>query len=667
MPREIKQNLTGGSDSARRRWRRVEDVDEWGSPRDLSSLTAGHFELAGEVFRAGDVLYRTTGDTVGEGGMGVAYFVDRKDADGSLSRAVAKLYWTQLIERNDHDPVARRHFEHNLDVLRRLRGIRDLHLMPIWAAEPIEDNFLVISPYLGEPLATLLDDEMSAQQRVSLVLQATRGLRTLHSHSIVHNDVTPHNILVGDPDEHAVVLFDFDLSVATDLLHDPTYQGHFDARVIGAPEYSVSPEVLDPLLVSGPIAPQRDIYAVGTCLWSLFTEASIYGDVPDLAALLERIAGGMVKNGVSSIEFPDEVPRPLRAIIARCMELDPADRYPDAGALILALERAHAQLSPRSRSRFRTTLGYVQPERGVKLSDVIARRVDPSVDPDEIRRVQALLQRFGYLVERSLGRVKRHPIFVVTPDPNLVITGRFRGVNTYRKIVTCIDLRDRDDADEYLLEWTGCVMPILESVRTQHLTALHRVEVDRPSGSLLLFSEHIADPRFGGDLTDQELSLREGLGLGFIVVDQVARLHEHGLAHNNVALSSLLFKGYPRTGEAYPFFVGLVDPSFAGEDLLRDVQRLAGMAAGFLHPSAIAEAGPDHRAHVEELTGELSSISQGAVALPPVTAVRRKIGDALAAVEPNFGVVRANDGDPVAFAHMMIGHALYRRLWKSKP
>ncbi len=644
----------------------MEAVGDWGMPRDLSSLTAGHFEMSGEVFRAGDDLYRTTGESVGEGGMGVAYFVDRQEAGGRATRAVAKLYWSHLIERTDHDPVARRHFEHNLEVLRRVRGIHDLHLMPLWATESIEDNFLVISPYKGEPLATLLDEELSPQERVGMVLQATRGLRTLHAHSIVHNDFTPHNILVGGADEQTV-LFDFDLSVATDLLQEPTYQGHFDGRVIGSPEFSVSPEVLDPLLVRGPIAPQRDIYAVGTTLWSMFTDASIYGDVPDLAALLARIAGGMVKNGVSSIEFPEEVPRPVRAIIARCMELDPGDRYPDTGALILDLERAHTQLSPRSRSRFRTTLGYVQPERGVKLSDVIDRRVNPSVTADEIRRVQSVLQRFGYLVERSLGRVKGHPIFVVAPDPNLVITGRFRGVNTYRKIVTCIDVRDRDDADDYLLEWTGFVMPILDSVRTQHLTALHRVEVDRPSGSLLLFSEHIADPRFGGDLADQELSLREGLGLGFIVVDQVARLHEHGLAHNNVALSSLLFKGYARTGEAYPFFVGLVDPSFAGEDLLRDVQRLAGMAAGFLHPSAVAEAGPDHRRQVEELTGELSSISQGAVALPPVDRLRHEIGDALAAVEPNFGVVREHDGDPVGFAHMMIGCALYRRLWKSKP
>lgn len=639
---------------------------EWGAPRDITSLSFEDFDQAGEVFRIGQSVYRTTGKTAGQGGMGVAYLIERReDGKRDTERCVAKLYWDQLLEHVEHDETAQAHFQHNVDVLRRLRGIRDIHIMPIYAAEPLGANFLLISPYLGEPLSTLVDLDLSPRQRVAMVLQAVRGLRTLHDHHIVHNDFTPQNILVGDPEKHAAVLFDFDLAVATDMLGEPTYLEHYAERIIGAPEYSVSPEVLDPLLVRQKIRPQRDIYAVGTALWSMFTDASVYGEAPDLASLLRRIADGVVKCGQSYIDFPDEVPRAVRAIITRCLERDPMDRYPSTDALVRDLEVAQQELSQKSRSRFRTTLSYVRPERSVRIGDVIDQRLDPSVSADEIRRAQNVLARYGYVLEKSLGRSKDHPIYVAAPDPNLVVTGRFTGVNTYRKVVTAIDMRPLADADEFAVEWLGCIMPILERVRTEHLTALHQCVVDRPSATLLLFSEHIDDPRFGNALDGQDLSLREALGLGIIVVDQVARLHEHGLAHNNVALSSLMFKGFARTGEAHAFFVGLVDPSFAGEDLLRDVQRLAGIVGGFFGPAALSEAGPDQRRHIQSLSQRLEAVARGTSGVPAIGALERMLGDALAALERNFAVVREHGGDPVGFAGLLVRRALYRRLWAS--
>lgn len=643
-------------------------MDDWGPPSDRAVLSYRDFQTPGVVVQLGEAIYRTTGRTVGEGGMGVAYLIERRELGRrETTRAVAKLYWDQLLEHVEKDPVAQAHFEHNVQVLARLQQIDDLHLMPIFAAERLDKNFLVISPYLGEPLATLIDQDMSPRQRLGLVLQAARGLRTLHDHHIVHNDFTPHNILVGDPESHAAVLFDFDLAVATDLVGNESYLDHYSERIVGAPEYSVSPEVLDPILIRQPIAPQRDIYAVGTTLFSMFTEASIYGDAPDLASLLRKINEGVVRCGVSYIDFPDEVPREIRGIVVRCLERDPADRYPTTSALIRDLERAHDLLSPKSRSRFRTTLDYVHVDRSVKLKDVIETRADHSIEPDEVRRAQGILQRFGYLLEKSLGRVKDHTIYVAVPDPTLVVTGRFKGPNTYRKVVTLIDLRDREDSEEYIVEWMGCIMPILETVRAGHLTALHRVAVDRPSASLILFSEHVDDPRFGPGLEGEELGLREALGLGLIIIDQVARLHEHGLAHNNVRLESLVFKGYPKTGEAEPLFVGLVEPSFAGEDLLRDVQRLADIISKLIHPASIAEAGPEHRPRVQRLAEDLRAIATGTVGLGPIAGLRKKLGDCLASLDDNFGLVREHGGDPVGYARVLVRHSLYRRLWKSKP
>ena len=640
-------------------------VSEWASPREVSAMTAEDFLVPGEVFRVGDDLYRTTGATVGEGGMGAAYFLDhRKVGSERVARAVAKVFWEEFLTQVDRDPVARRHFDHAVKVIRRLRSLTNLHLMPMLAAETIADNFLQISPYYGKPFSAVVDDAMSPRQRVAVLLQAVRGLRVLHDQGIVHSDFTPRNILIGDPKEHAAVVFDFDLCVDIAALGEVSYLEHYEERIVGAPEYSLPPELLDPVLMQLPVSPRRDVYAVGTTLYSLFTNSSIYGDVRDLPSLLRRIADGIVHRGAAAIDFPADLPDPVRTVIIGCLERDPGNRFGDAGEVVVALERVLSRLSVKSKSRFRTTLAYTHAARFVRLKDVIDSRPDDSVTVGEIRGAQLCLQRYGYLLEKSLGRVKGYPIYLALPDPTLVASGRFVGDNTYRKIVTAIDVRDRPDAEEFVGQWLGRIKPILDSVRAAHLTVLHRVVVDRPSGTLLLFSEHIDDPRFGGDLGDEELTLGEALSLGIIVVSQVARLHEHGLAHNNVKLSSLLFKGFAETGEVKPAFVGLVSPSFLAADLAEDVRRLAEMVHTLIRPSRVQAQPRGQRPALTALAANLDAIASGEVAVADISALLTLLFDGLTMIERNFGVVIANGGDPIAFANMMVRHSLYWRLWR---
>ncbi len=623
----------------------------------------------GVVFATHEARYRTMGKPVGEGGMGTAFLLAREDpSTGEVTAAVAKLFREELMAQIAQDPASRRHFDHHLDVLARVEQIDDLHVMPLYASSSVRDNHLLLSPFLGPPLIELLlADELSPRQRVGLVLQAARGLRTLHEHRIVHGDVTPNNILTGDPSARAAVVFDFDLSVVLDLIGGVSYLDHYEERVVGSPQYSIPPEMLDPVLVQRPVSFQRDIYSIGTALYGLFTDVPIYGDAPDLPSLLRRIAEGVVRHGVSRIEFPDDLPMAIRSVIVRCLERDPLDRYADTQELVRDLERAHHQMSAKGRSKYKATLTYGYGQKLLKLNDIFKGRRDDSVGIDEIRRAQTTLARHGYLLEMSLGRVKGHPIYTAAPDPVLLASGRFNEANTYRKIVTIIDLRGKPDPEAFVAEWLGRIKPILDKVRMAHLTALHRVAIDRESHELLLFSEYLDDPRFGTELARHELTLHEALGLGLIIVDQVQRLHEHGLAHNNVTFASLLFKGFPETGEAKPTFVGLVAPSFASDALAEDVHCLAGIVQSLLPTSRLDELPDDRRPSLEALAGNLDALATGSVTVPPIAGLRMLIEDGLTLIEDNFGVVRANGGDPVAFAHMMVRHSLYRRLWKSKP
>jgi tRNA A-37 threonylcarbamoyl transferase component Bud32 len=640
-------------------------MEAWRDPRPLAELASADFDVAGATFAVGELEFRTTGERVGEGGMGHAYHLDaRRVGDHAPVKAVAKLFRWEFLAQLRQDEVARRYFEHSQLVLDRLARLRHLHVLPVLASSAIADNHVVITPFAGEALVALvLQDRLSPAERVQLTLGAVRGLRAMHDAGLVHGDFTLRNILVHTREhKRNALLFDFDLTLALDQLAGKSYAEWYGGRIVGAPEYSLCPEQIDEVLEHGPLSVRRDIYAVGTALFNLFSDDSVYGDCADLPSLLEAIKGGVVRKGRSRVPYPEHMPKVLGEIIDTCLERDPAHRYPDASALIRALELAVVQVHGDGKSRQRTTLGYFQVERKTRLAQIFAERPDPTVSFETLQTMQLALARQGYVLVNSLGRVKGHAIFAAAPDPTLVATGRFPG-NPYRKIVTAIDLRDRADADAVVADWLGRILPVLQDVRS-HLTALHKVVYDRPAGQLLLFSEMLENPRFGTDLERADLGLEEALALAVIVTAQIARLHAHGIAHNNVTLRSLLFKELGETGQVRPLFVGLVEPSFDPAHVIEDVRRLAGLWHGLLRRSRLADAPAAARPRLDELLAVLEGFEHGDGAAPTIGQLRDLLEQGLARLDDNFALVRRHGGDPLAYADVLTRHALHRHLWR---
>src|SRR5262249_10555737 len=154
------------------------------------------------------------------------------------------------------------------------------------------------------------------------------------------------------------VVFDFDLSVIPELLapEDRNYASYYQGRVLGSPEFSIAPELLDDVLGLEPISPRIDVYAAGTALFALFTELSVYGEAPDLPALSFRLVEGVVRSGESRVPYPEAVPKELRPIIDGCLEREPAARFADAGALLTAVEHALSEMpAPAETEELRTT------------------------------------------------------------------------------------------------------------------------------------------------------------------------------------------------------------------------------------------------------------------------------------------------------------------------
>lgn len=638
----------------------------WDTPRPLAELSSADLGRPGVVFRCGQMLYRTSGTDLGRGGMGTVSLLERRRADGGpVSEAVGKVFHPEYLLQLRTDELTR---HDHAQVLRNLDGIAALEhpsLLPLMVSAPIADNHLTVTPRMPETLrAAIARGALGRRRRVELLLQVLRGLRALHGAGYLHRDITLRNMLV-DRDLSRALLFDFDLCLALSDVRNMSYKERYKGRVFGSPGYSVAPEILDTALMESEIGPALDIYGVGSALFGLFSDQLPYGEAGDMWGLLLRISDGVVRSGVSYIDYPESVPRAVRPIIEGCLERDPARRTGSVDEVIAALEAVLDDIDDtRVPVPFARTLRYG--DAAARLQAVRDARRDHTVTEVMIATADQVLARHGYQIFRALGRVKDCPIFLAAPSPELVAQGEFPDLNLYPKIVTVVNLASEpeDERDELVELWLSRYVPILKRARQGLLTPLHRASYDADAELLLLFSEYVDDARFGPDLEAHDLSLEEALGLGYLVGRQVVRLHERGLAHNNIGARSLLLKGLRDRRVVHPAMVGLVAPSLSDDDMAADVRHLAALALSWVREDRVAGAPAHARERLEHTRRRLDAMATDEARLvPTVLEFLAVIADGLSAIDFNFGVLRENGGDLDAYALLLVSHALYGRLW----
>src|SRR5690349_19626952 len=133
----------------------------------------------------------------------------------------------------------------------------------------------------------------------------------------------------------------------------------------------------------------------------------------------------------------------------------------------------------------------------------------PALGPDITKEVFISAERavnaWGYNVERGLGRVRGHAVFLAAPRPDMVAAGTFPDANIFPKLVTVIDLTKVTDPRKLVEDWQQYFWPILKRVRQGLLTPLHKVIYDANTSTLLLFTEYVDEPRFGDRVAELDL------------------------------------------------------------------------------------------------------------------------------------------------------------------
>jgi len=183
---------------------------------------------------------------------------------------------------------------------------------------------------------------MAQSEAVPLFAALARGLEAVHEQGVLHRDIKPQNIVVGD--DGAGRLMDFGLATLADAsaLTAITKTG----TVMGTALY------IPPELIVGQASDRRsDVYQLGLTL-----HFALVGDVPflgnDLHVVIARTAATFDAFAGAAGRQVDEG---LRNIVARAIALSPDDRYATAADFASALDAWRPGLSvepPPFRERY---------------------------------------------------------------------------------------------------------------------------------------------------------------------------------------------------------------------------------------------------------------------------------------------------------------------------
>jgi serine/threonine-protein kinase len=257
-------------------------------------------------------------DLLGRGGMGVVY----KAWHLRLNRAVA-------LKMLLAGPCARpEELERFLRESQAVAGLRHANIVQVYDAGEVDGRpYFTMELVEGGNLAEQTQGvPQPARQAAALVATLADAVQAAHQSGIVHRDLKPANILLSRDGTPKVT--DFGLARRLEGDGGLTLSG----LPVGTPSY-MAPEQARGQKAA--IGPATDVYALGAILYELLTGRPPFRAESATATLQQVVAD----EPVPPARLNPQVPRDLATICLKCLEKDPAKRYPSAAALADDLRR----------------------------------------------------------------------------------------------------------------------------------------------------------------------------------------------------------------------------------------------------------------------------------------------------------------------------------------
>ena len=283
-------------------------VDDLGAPK-----------YPGKGFSIGEYVIS---ETLGHGAMATVYL-----ATDSTGHEVALKVFQEgpgvsetMLER----------FRREAEASKKLR--RHPHIMTIYATG-LDGPYHYIAMESVRNSKTFEDalenTPMNVPTIVQIIIKIARALQYAHMHHIVHRDVKPTNIMIDEFGEP--LLSDFGVA---ELIDWPSCT--MTGALTGTPLY-MSPEQAR----SERVGPASDIYSMGVVLYEAVTGVLPYSTqhCSPVKDVLEAVKNEQPRRPRL---FRKDISPELEAVMLKALEKNPKDRYVDAEAFAVDLERALA-------------------------------------------------------------------------------------------------------------------------------------------------------------------------------------------------------------------------------------------------------------------------------------------------------------------------------------
>ena len=253
---------------------------------------------------------------LGKGGMGVVHLAMSRGPQGFTKLLVLKIMRRELLG----EPELLQMFLEEARISARLAHPNIVHVFEVGEHEGCP---CIVMEYLeGQPLSSMLvraPEKPPLPLHLQVLAKALAGLHAAHelrdydgtSLKLVHRDVSPHNLFVLFDGQVKVLDFGIAKAVGSEV----------ETRT-GSPKGKIrymSPEQL----IRDPLDRRADVFSVGVLMWEALARRRMWGEMEE-----GEVTRALLNQRIPPLPEGDHIPAELRAICARALAPDPADRYP---------------------------------------------------------------------------------------------------------------------------------------------------------------------------------------------------------------------------------------------------------------------------------------------------------------------------------------------------
>jgi eukaryotic-like serine/threonine-protein kinase len=260
---------------------------------------------------------------LGAGGMGEVYLAH----DARLNRNVAIKV---LPSDRSFDETARQRF---LREARAASALNHPNIITIYESDFYNGIAFIAMEYVrGRSLAELLRERrLSDAEAVAYGTQIAEALGKAHAAGIIHRDLKPGNVMVTE--DGLVKVLDFGLAKLETAV---TAAGTDDTPTVSIGPVSIPGSTLGTLSYMSPeqargepVDARSDIFSFGVVLFEMLTRQLPFAG-ENLLAVMHSLHFGAPKD--MGYLRPD-LPKGLVAIVGRCLQKQPSDRYQNAAEI----------------------------------------------------------------------------------------------------------------------------------------------------------------------------------------------------------------------------------------------------------------------------------------------------------------------------------------------